>query len=728
MLVIVFLFFGCAAMAQNKPTRIILQHYETFNGDQPDDLTKVYKGTFLQDYSTLTSDSAYFHPKKNTFEAFGHVVITQGDTLHIYGDKLDYDGNTKIAIMTDHVKLVDKDATLTTNHFVYNTGTRIGTYTDGGRLVNQGDTLVSKNGFYFAQSRDAYFRYKVVMNTADAIIKTDTLRYNAGTAISYFYGPTHIYGKKDKDVLYTENGTYNTKTEQAFFGKNNLYTQGTKSLKGDSLFYDRLAGYGKALKHITFNDEEQKISIKGDKGEYTKADERTVVTENAYAIIATVDSTKRDTSKKDTIVNTPKKATLADSVNKPVAHTMKYVEPKSTAAAAKQIDTLTKVVSKKDSVKSVKRDSIFLAADTIETQIQTHKVELTTRRLRLLAGLRDTTIKIIPKKKSKELNPFTALQPRLYIDSTAFLHRDYFPKPPADTSQHKALVAKKKPVRKPVITRTIVAQVDSVNLVHPVTLSDTARVRILSAYHKAKIFKSDLQARADSIFYSYSDSTVRMYVKPMVWSNGSQLSGDTINMQMRNKKVDNVELYPHAFAVNIEKGDSLHFNQVAGRKMRGYFKDGKIEKIFVNGNAETVYYNRDSLKHAIEIVRTISSRIRVTFAKGELTSILWTVKPDERDIPLGGAKEEDKVLKGFIWKPNDRPVSKESIIPSSYLIPPVSEKSSTKTTGKKKGNIKQPANTTAPKPTDIKSKTDSAKTKPDTLKKPMVKPDIAKSN
>ena len=37
------------------------------------DVLKVYGGTFQQDYSTLTSDSAYFHQAQNTFDAFGHV-------------------------------------------------------------------------------------------------------------------------------------------------------------------------------------------------------------------------------------------------------------------------------------------------------------------------------------------------------------------------------------------------------------------------------------------------------------------------------------------------------------------------------------------------------------------------------------------------------------------------------------------------------------------------------
>ena len=727
LLSILFLFFVCAAMAQKKPTKVELVHYDKLKDVKVNgvELTRFYNATFKQDYSVLTSDSAYFYPLQNTCDAFGHVVINQGDTLHIYGDKLHYDGNTKIAIMTDHVKMVDKDATLTTNYLTYNTATRIGTYTGGGKLVNADNTLTSKNGYYFANSRDAYFRYDVVMNTVDAIIKTDTLRYNSGTGISYFYGPTHIYGKKDKDVLYTENGTYDTKTEQAFFGKKNLYTSGSKSLKGDSLFYDRLTGYGKAIKHITFNDTEQKVTIKGDKAVYTKPDERTVVTENAYVVLETGGDS---TQKKDSIVSKPvvTKKTLADSVGKPVPHTIKHVDinPKTGKPIVVPADTLTGKALKSDTSKN-KRDSIFMAADTIETQIITRKTELETREKRRLYALRDTSIKVVPsviyKKAPKVL---TLSPPRVMVDSLSYLHRDYFPKAPRDTSIHAPKATAKKPGRKIPVRA---AQIDSVNLSQAVVLADTARVRILVAYHHAKIFKSDLQARADSIFYSYSDSTARMYVNPMVWSNGSQLSGDTINLQLKNKKVDNIAFSPHAFVVNIVKADSTHFNQVGGRKMRGFFKDGKIDKIFVDGNAETIYYERDSLDRVKDIEKSISSRIRINFTKGELSAIMWTVKPNNSIIPLGIAKEEDKILKGFIWKPKDRPVSKESIIPSSYSAKPVIKKSIKKAPVKK--NIPQkPANKpTLPKPIDIKSTADSTKAKADTLKETIIKPDTAKS-
>jgi hypothetical protein len=134
-----------------------------------------------------------------------------------------------------------------------------------------------------------------VLTSPDALIKTDTLKYNATSKIAYFFGPTHIYGKDD--TLYTENGTYNNDSDQARFGKNNLYTQGSKSMKGDSLFYDRKAGYGRAIGNIFFVDTAEKAELRGGMGLYRKSDESILVTKNPYVVILS----ESDSSKVDSI-------------------------------------------------------------------------------------------------------------------------------------------------------------------------------------------------------------------------------------------------------------------------------------------------------------------------------------------------------------------------------------------------------------------------------------------
>jgi lipopolysaccharide export system protein LptA len=678
-------------MAQTKPAKSIV--YITGSDRSvgvSGDMIKVYNGTFRQENTTLRADSSYFYPKRNSFDAFGNVKINQGDTLNVYSDKLYYNGNSHVALLTDNVRLIDRDATLTTNYLTYNTATKIGTYTGGGKMVNKDNTLVSKNGYYFANTRDAYFRYDVVLTTIDAVIKTDTLRYNSGSRISYFYGPTHILGK-DKDTLYTERGNYNTITEQAFFSKNNLYSQGTKSLKGDSLFYDRLKGYGRAVKNITFNDNEQKVTIKGNLGTFYKATERAVVTQNPYVIFVTEE---RDSTKKDTTIAPPlKKGSKAAAVKKtPPANTQPVVKASANIPAGTKTGTAGDTLAVKPPPR-VKRDTIYWGADTLETQIVTYKVYRELQERMRLAGIKDTSLKDRPKPVKKA--PLVVSTPKNLIAmppagismDMSFLKPNLFGAPKqADTTKKKKLVVAKDTVAKKPVKVTANAKpprLDSVYLTRKINLSDTARIRILSAHHNAKIFKSDLQAKSDSMFYSYADSTMRCYVNPMIWTQGSQLSGDTIYLQLKNKKLDNMDLFPNAFTVNVEQTDSTFFNQVAGKKMRGFFANNKLQRTFVDGNAETIYFNRDSTKAVTDLMRSISSRIRVNFKDNKASNITLYTKVEQRVMPIAKATDDDKILKGFIWKPKDRPVNKEAITSPKRAVP-ASKK------GPAKGPVKSP--------------------------------------
>ncbi|MEO6522972.1 MAG: OstA-like protein [Mucilaginibacter sp.] len=790
LIILLLLLAGTVWAQKKKASPVYIIKSESADGSKKDgkELLKVYKAVFQQDNTILSSDSAYFYTSENAVDAFGHVIITQGDTLHVFGDKLNYQGNTKIAIMTDNVRLIDKDAILTTNYFTYSTATKYGTYTGGGKLVSKDNTLTSKNGYYFASTRDAYFRYDVVLNTPDAIIKTDTLRYNSGSRIAFFLGPTNIYGKKDKDTLYTENGSYNTQTEQAFFGKKNLYKQGTKSLKGDSLFYDRIVGYGKAVKNVVFKDSEQKIAMYGGLGENFKKGERTMMTDHPYVVFVTEEKdttkqSKKDSLKLDSIAAKAKTGIVAKPGIAPPKNSMPVIDPTQIKMAKDMATVALNQVpqSQKDSVANqvksalvnkpailppknsipviykpkkkadkkamanvapvlkpdslgkkdagrIKRDSIFFSGDTIETRIVTYKELKDLKEVRRLEGIHDTTNRpsIVYTKPVKHLD----IAPLRMRSDTTIFHKDYFNKRPAkqDTSKSKLPVVSAPKKAKPAVKKYM--GIDSVNISQEVILSDTARVRILSAAHHAKIFKSDLQAKADSIFFSYSDSVARMYVHPMIWVQGSQLSADTINLQMKHKQLDNMELMPSAMVVNIERSDTAHFNQVGGRKMRGFFKDSKLAKMFVYGNAETIYFDRDSGK-VTRMHRTITSKIRVNFKNNEPQSFTEYVKADARIIPISKIKDDDKLLKNFIWKPQDRPVSKEDVIGSGkskvqtgkqpVKAPP---KKLPAKTGEKKAiipSVKLPADSA------LKSKPDTLSLEQDRIKRLKLKTDTTKT-
>ncbi len=732
-LLLVFIFFSLLPAFAQKVTQVELLQSSSFIGMKRngENTQKVLNPVFRQDNATLTCDSAYFYIERNMFDAFGNVHINQADTINIYSNLLNYNGNTKQAVLTDNVRMIDKNTVLTTNNLDYNMASKVGRYTNGGKIVNDNNTLTSKNGYYFSNSRDAYFRYNVVLKSPEALVKSDTLKYNTASKISYFYGPTNIYGKKD--TLYTENGQYNTVTDQAAFGKKNLYRQNSKTLKGDSLFYDKKAGYGRAVKNIVFKDTLEKVELRGDLGVYLTKDESITVTKKAYVVLTTEkDSVSRDSiwmtadtlksrvlMKKDLyllkkqIETAAKIKTLNDSLSKKKIGATDSLNANSItdndvlllndsigqADSLKQKPLLLPSDSRKKMIddRSIKKDTVSpsplntkkitvgddrkrmiddrpIKKDTISPSSPTNKkITVGDDRKRMIDDRpikKDSLQKIIPDTKLKTGNitdtiKTTTPKTKKQLKAAARLQKKN--KREAINTQDKAVKdSVKKAVKTPQLSKTNALKTDSLKIDSiPVESLDTAKIRVVSAYRKVKVYKSDMQAIADSAFFSYGDSTLRIYQKPMVWAQGSQFSADTMYIQMKNKKIDNMELIRNSIVVNTEK-DSLKFNQVAGKKMKGYFVKDKLHRVFVDGNAESIFYPKDSSKNE-GMIRNLAARMRLEFDGDSLSGVAFLKKPEHKFYPIAKLTEELKTLPNFTWKPKDRPISKEQIIPS--LVP-----------------------------------------------------------
>lgn len=67
----------------------------------------------------LYCDSAYFYQASNSFRAFGHVKMYQGDTLSLFSDYAYYDGNNQMAEARHNVILTHRKTKLYTDSLNY---------------------------------------------------------------------------------------------------------------------------------------------------------------------------------------------------------------------------------------------------------------------------------------------------------------------------------------------------------------------------------------------------------------------------------------------------------------------------------------------------------------------------------------------------------------------------------------------------------------------------------
>ena len=139
---------------------------------------------FRHDDALMYCDSAYFYENTNSLDAYGHVRLVQGDTLLGFGDKLFYDGNTKLARLRRHVKLIhgraDENPTvLTTDSLNYDRAAGVAYYYTGGTVKDSLNTLTSVRGNYRPNTKQAVFSKKVVLENPKFTLTSDTLLYNS---------------------------------------------------------------------------------------------------------------------------------------------------------------------------------------------------------------------------------------------------------------------------------------------------------------------------------------------------------------------------------------------------------------------------------------------------------------------------------------------------------------------------------------------------------------------
>ena len=212
-------------------------------------------------------DSAWLFSDENRLRAFENVRINQGDTLFLSGDYLQYNGNTRLAMVTgEEVILRDPDMTLTTTRLDINRNKHLAYYLQFGEIIDGENTLTSFQGFYETQSKIFHFKDSVVLVNPEYRIESDTLDYNSHTKVSYFRGPSTI--TSDSSFIYCENGRYNTLSDIAQFNENALIYEDNRFLTGDSIYFEQNRNYGEAWGNVLIHDTVENYLISGQYGEY----------------------------------------------------------------------------------------------------------------------------------------------------------------------------------------------------------------------------------------------------------------------------------------------------------------------------------------------------------------------------------------------------------------------------------------------------------------------------
>lgn len=188
--------------------------------------------------------------------------------------------------------------------------------------------------------------------------------------------------------------------------------------------------------------------------------------------------------------------------------------------------------------------------------------------------------------------------------------------------------------------------------------------RIIRAFNNVRFFKIDMSGKCDSLHSNSKTALTKLIGKPILWNAESQITGDLMHLIGDNKtrKIDSLKVFNNTFLISK---DTLGtgYNQVKGMNLIGKFRDGKLHDVDIIKNTEAIYYARNSANELVGIDKSVSSRINLIIENNRVENITLFKNVQSDSYPEDELAENDRKLKGFVWRGDERIKSKDDIFP-----------------------------------------------------------------
>lgn len=184
--------------------------------------------------------------------------------------------------------------------------------------------------------------------------------------------------------------------------------------------------------------------------------------------------------------------------------------------------------------------------------------------------------------------------------------------------------------------------------------------RMMRAYHNVRFFRTDMQGVCDSMQFNSRDSVLHMYGNPILWNEGSQITGDTVDVFFNDSTID--RMYVLGYSFSIQQIDSMRFNQVKGRRMENYFTDGKISKVMVDGNVQSLFYNEEKKGIYTDLIWAEGSLLETLFDNSKFVRSKYSGETIVKVTPADAVKTSQRRLPEFYWFDYMRPLNKMDVL------------------------------------------------------------------
>ena len=587
--------------------------------------------TFLHNDTYLLCDSASWNVDAGLIEAYGNVQLIQ-DQTKLTSENLVYLIDQNLAKFRGGiVELTDKDGNLLrTEQLDYNTKDSVALFYYGGAMKDtEGNVMESSRGTYDAKINTFTFERNVEMFADTARLKTDVMRYLTNEEKAYFYENTFAW--RGNGFVKANGGWYDTKNHILSFNNDVFMDDPDYEAWANEVFYYQDTSFVEMRDQVQVLDTANKVILLADKAIYDRETEAATLTDNPAVVFFG--------ENEEHIVDTL--FMRADTMLFYSVRLSSIEENEINDAAKRKEDMLYDSLSAQRQEQAKKRQEDWVAKMKEYGKLpQDYDPDDPDGSKKRAA---DSLANALPAADSlaNEIPPADSLSNEL----------------PAADSIPNVLPAADSLAMNPNGS-------DSLSVEAPVADStanpaDTVKIRYIRAYNDVRMYRSDIQARCDSLVFCELDSIARLFNRPILWNEGkNQLTADAMQLLMQDGNVTRGAMLDNAMITTKE--DSIHFNQIKSTEMTGYFRNNELYRFDALGGVNAVFYlvEDESLTTLnIKESRSLTAVIR----NGNAEKLLYTETIKSDAYPITSLEIEKQRLNGFEWRGEERPVSRNEV-------------------------------------------------------------------
>jgi lipopolysaccharide export system protein LptA len=595
---------------------------------------------FLHNNTYLVCDTAIWHVDAALINAYGHVQILQDETV-LSSDELDYFvDEDRAEFRGSVVQLQDKDNnTLRTRYLDYNTKDSVAVFKNGASMRDKdGQIIESTDGTYDSKIKTFEFIRSVNMYVDSIFVRTDYMTFNTDLQLATFDSP--IYAWQDDKMLSANSGFYDRSKEEFFFSGNVHAYSEKQEMWADSMYFYRALNNVELRHNAQVMDTTRNVTAVADYMLYVDSLNRMTMRDRAAIAAVTEQDNQRDT------LYMGASLIIYDGIQKG------DISPEELAASNQRLADM-----KVDPVAEYRKKNAQESKSEEESGEEPEPEEEPE------AEPEAPEPEGEPVPEAEEAQPEGEPEPEAEAAEPAAEEG-------APEAEPEVVESEPEPEPEPEVAEleadSLEAGADSLSvgmdsLAVELPPKDTTIVGLITATGNVKVYRKDIQAKTDSLVFFQLDSIARMYNRPVVWNEegAHQYVAETISLLIADERLQQADLMTDAFVIIRE--NPVSFDQIKATEMMAYFDtSATLRRYDALGGASAIFYLEENGDFAT-VNKVESSMMSAYLTDGQLDRVYYFDNPKNNAYPVVKLPKEERELKGFNWREDERPTSRYDI-------------------------------------------------------------------